>query len=86
MIKFADPTIKNNEGNTSLYNIPNGGDKSRVRAVIASFMEKGVDLESRNRLGRTALLAACQNASSMVLILLQCGASVKSKDFQKQVL
>lgn len=84
-LKFADPTIKNNKGETCLYNLRFGnGGYGRVKA-ISLFVEKGIDLESRNRRGRTALLAACQNAEPhLILGLIENGASAKSKDFQNK--
>jgi len=84
-LKFADPTIKNNKGETCLYNLRFGnGGHGRVKA-IPFFVEKGVDLESRNRLGRTALLAACQNAQPHFITgLVQNGANTRSKDFQNK--
>jgi ankyrin repeat protein len=84
-LRFADPTIKNNKGETCLYNLRFGNwGYGRVKA-IPLFVEKGVDLESRNRLGRTALLAACQNAQPHFITgLVQNGANARSKDFQNK--
>ncbi len=53
--------------------------------AIQLLMEKGVDLESRNVLGRTALLAACQNAEPHFIFgLLQYGADARATDFQNK--
>ena len=84
-LTFADPTIKNNKRETCLYNLRFGnGGEGRVEA-IPLFVEKGLDLESRNRLGRTALLAACLNAESQFIIgLIQYGANARSTDFQNK--
>ncbi|RFU23819.1 hypothetical protein B7463_g12519, partial [Scytalidium lignicola] len=81
----ADPTIKNNKGETCLYNLRYGNNgEGRVEA-IPLLMEKGLDLESRNRLGRTALLAACANAEQHFIIgLIRHGANAKSRDFQNK--
>jgi ankyrin repeat protein len=84
-LTFADPTIKNKKGETCIYNLRYGnlGD-DRVTA-IPLFVEKGVDLESRNRLGRTALLAACENAQPHFITgLLRYGANATVKDFQNK--
>lgn len=84
-LSFADPTIKNKKGETCLYNLRfgNGGD-GRVQA-IPLLVETGLELESRNRLGRTALLAACANAEPHFISgLVRYGADVKSKDFQNK--
>ena len=82
---FADPTIKNNKGNTCLYNLRWGnGGGGRVEA-IPLLVEKGLDLESRNRLGRTALLSACQMGEPHFIHgLLRYGANARSRDFQNK--
>ena len=84
-LTFADPKIKNNKGETCLYNLcfGNRGD-GRVQAITL-LVEKGLDLESRNRLGRTALLALCQKAEPHFIIgLLRHGADAKAKDFRNK--
>ncbi|KAJ5833535.1 hypothetical protein N7474_001846 [Penicillium riverlandense] len=84
-LKFADPTIKNKKGALCLYNLRygNGGD-GRVNS-IPLFMDKGLDLESRDRLGRTALLAACNNGESEFITgLIKNGANAKARDFQNK--
>ncbi|KAF8855173.1 ankyrin [Acephala macrosclerotiorum] len=82
-LKFADPTIKNNRGETCVYNLRWGnGGEGRVNA-IPLMVEKGLDLESRDRLGRTALLAACCNAQPKFISgLIRFGADARVKDFQ----
>lgn len=84
-LTFADPTIKNHKGETCLYNLRWGNrGAGRVRA-ISLLVEKGLDLESKDRQGRTALLAACQNAEPHFIHgLLQYGADAKSRDFQNK--
>ncbi|KAH9210814.1 putative ankyrin repeat domain protein [Leptodontidium sp. 2 PMI_412] len=81
----ADPTIKNRKGETCVYNLRYGnGGNGRVEA-IPLLVEKGLDLESRNRLGRTALLAACASAERhFILGLIRYGANAKSRDFQNK--
>jgi ankyrin repeat protein len=82
-LKFADPSIKNNRGETCLYNMRYGNDGRGRIDSIPLLIEKGLDLESRNRRGRTALLAACQNGESKFIIgLLKYGADARSRDFQ----
>ncbi|KAJ5619208.1 hypothetical protein N7510_003192 [Penicillium lagena] len=84
-LKFADPTIKNKKGALCMYNLRygNGGD-GRVNS-IPLFMEKGLDLESRDRLGRTALLAACNNGESQfITALIKNGANAKARDFRNK--
>jgi ankyrin repeat protein len=82
-LAFADPKVKNNVGETCLYNLRWGnGGKGRVEA-IQLLMEKGVDLESKNVIGRTALLAACQNGEPhFIRGLLQFGADAIATDSQ----
>jgi ankyrin repeat protein len=84
-LAFADPKIKNKVGETCLYNLRWGsGGKGRVEA-IQLLIAKGVDLEHRNVLGRTALLAACQNGEPhFILGLLQYGADARATDFQNK--
>ena len=82
-LEFADPTIKNKAGETCIYKLQFGRDGyERVRA-ISLFTEKGLDLESRDRRGRTALHAACANSEPHFIIgLLENGANAKAIDFQ----
>ncbi|KAE8420071.1 ankyrin repeat-containing domain protein [Aspergillus pseudocaelatus] len=82
-LEFADPTIKNKAGETCIYKLQFGCDGyERVRA-ISLFTEKGLDLESRDRRGRTALHAACANSEPHFIIgLLENGANAKALDFQ----
>jgi ankyrin repeat protein len=84
-LTFGDPTIKNHKGETCIYNLRWGnGGEGRVRA-IPLLVEKGLDLESKDRKGRTALLAACQNAEPHFIHgLIRYGADAKSRDFQNK--
>ena len=84
-LTVADPTIKNRKGETCLYNLRwgNGGD-GRVEA-IALFKAKGLDIESRNRSGKTALLSFCEKAEPRFIIgMMRYGANAKSKDYQNK--
>jgi ankyrin repeat protein len=84
-LSFADPSIKNNKGETCLYNLRWGnGGQGRVES-IKLLVEKGVDLESRDVRGRTALLAACENAQTQFIYgLLDNGADLKATDCQNK--
>ncbi|KAL1885851.1 hypothetical protein Plec18167_001347 [Paecilomyces lecythidis] len=84
-LQFADPTIRNNAGQTCIYNLRFGNyGYERVQA-IPLFIEKGLDLESRDRKGRTALLAACENGQQhFVTALLRHGASATVTDFENK--
>lgn len=84
-LSFADPRIKNQKGETCLYNLRWGnGGQGRVES-IKLLVEKGVDLESRDVRGRTALLAACENAQAHFIYgLLDHGADLKSTDCQNK--
>lgn len=84
-LTFADPKIKNNKGDTCLYNLRlKDDDKGRVE-VIQDLMEKGLNLESKNILGRTALLAACREGETHFIHgLLQFGADATATDFQNK--
>ncbi|KNG81063.1 putative ankyrin repeat domain protein [Aspergillus nomiae NRRL 13137] len=82
-LEFADPTVKNKAGETCLYKLAFGNDGHERVKAISLFTEKGLDLESRDRRGRTALLAACANAEPHFIIgLLENGANAKALDFQ----
>jgi ankyrin repeat protein len=88
-LTFADPTIQNNKGDTCLYNLRFGnrgnGIGNRIVESIPLFTDRGLDLESRNRLGRTALLNACHSAEPHFIHgLLRYGANAKSKDFRNK--
>ncbi|OGM45308.1 putative ankyrin repeat domain protein [Aspergillus bombycis] len=82
-LESADPTVKNKAGETCLYKLAFGNDGHERVKAISLFTEKGLDLESRDRRGRTALLAACANAETHFIIgLLENGANAKAIDFQ----
>ncbi|RMZ41376.1 hypothetical protein AFCA_004741 [Aspergillus flavus] len=82
-LEFADPTVKNKAGETCIYKLAFGSDGYERVNAISLFTEKGLDLESRDRRGRTALLAACANAEPHFIIgLLENGANAKAIDFQ----
>jgi len=84
-LTFADPTIKNKKGETCLYSLRYGNEGDGRVKSIPLFMEKGLDLESKNRLGRTALHSACVNAELQFIYgLIQYGANAKAKDFQNK--
>ncbi|KAI9871021.1 MAG: hypothetical protein M1830_003524, partial [Pleopsidium flavum] len=86
-LAVANPTVQNNLGHTCLFNLPwNNG--AELVDSIPLLMHRGVDLETRDHLGRTALLhAACNGAKTFVQGLVQHGADVTAKDFQgKRVL
>ncbi|GAB1206089.1 hypothetical protein APSETT445_004770 [Aspergillus pseudonomiae] len=81
-LEFADPTVKNKAGETCLYKLAFGNDGHERVKAISLFTEKGLNLESRDRRGRTALLAACANAEPHFIIgLLENGANAKALDF-----
>jgi ankyrin repeat protein len=84
-LTVADPTIKNNKGETCLYNLRFGnGGKGRLEA-IPLLMKKGLDLESVDRFRRTALLSFCQKAEpNFIIELVKQGANAKAKDFQNK--
>ncbi|KAL2822234.1 ankyrin repeat-containing domain protein [Aspergillus cavernicola] len=84
-LSFADPTIRNRKGQTCVYNLRFGnGGHERVQAVPL-FVKKGVDLEQRDRRGRTALLAACENRQQHFITgLLGYGASATATDFENK--
>jgi ankyrin repeat protein len=84
-LAFLDLEIKNNVGETCLYNFRWGnGGKRRVEA-IELLIENGLDLEFRNVLGSIALLAACQNGEPhFIRGLLQFGADATVIDFQNK--
>ncbi|KAH8428032.1 ankyrin repeat domain-containing protein [Aspergillus melleus] len=84
-LTFADPTIKNNAGNTCIYNLRYGnGGQGRLDSILL-FIEKGLDLESRNDQGRTVLHAAVQHGQfELVQTLLRFGAKVDATDYQKK--
>lgn len=82
-LKFADPTIKNNQGETCLYRMRFENWPDLKKEVIPLLVKNGLDLESKNRVGRTVLLAACEHADTRLMFsLLEYGASAVPKDFQ----
>lgn len=84
-LQFADPTIRNNAGQTCIYNLRFGNDGYERLLSIPLFIEKGLDLEWRDRKGRTALLAACENGEQhFVTALLRHGASATATDFENK--
>ncbi|KAK2759133.1 hypothetical protein FQN54_003232 [Arachnomyces sp. PD_36] len=84
-LQFADPTIRNNAGQTCIYNLRFGNDGYERVQSIPLFIEKGLDLESRDRKGRTALLGACENGQQhFVIALLRHGASATATDFENK--
>ncbi|KAB8265038.1 ankyrin repeat-containing domain protein [Aspergillus pseudonomiae] len=81
-LEFADPTVKNKAGETCLYKLAFGNDGHERVKAISLFTEKGLNLESRDRRGSTALLAACASAEPHFIIgLLENGANAKALDF-----
>ncbi|KAK5057680.1 hypothetical protein LTR84_011681 [Exophiala bonariae] len=84
-LSFADPRIKNKKGETCLNNLRWGnGGQGRVDS-IKLLVEKGLDLESRDIRGRTALLAACENAQPQFIYgLLDNGADLQTTDSQNK--
>ncbi|XHG06285.1 hypothetical protein AWENTII_009490 [Aspergillus wentii] len=84
-LAYADPTIKNYDGNTCVYNLRWGnGGQGRVEG-IKLMVDKGLDLESKNIRGRTALLAACENVQHhFAHELLRLGADATVRDFQNK--
>ncbi|KAJ9217896.1 hypothetical protein DTO166G4_287 [Paecilomyces variotii] len=84
-LQFVDPTIRNNAGQTCIYNLRFGNDGYERVQAIPLFIEKGLDLESRDRKGRTALLAACENGQQhFITALLRHGASATATDFENK--
>ncbi|TVY92560.1 Ankyrin [Lachnellula willkommii] len=82
-LKFADPTIKNNQGETCLYGMRFEGWPELKKEAIPLLVKNGLDLESKNRVGRTVLLAACEHADTRFISgLLEYGASAVPKDFK----
>ncbi|OJJ03051.1 hypothetical protein ASPVEDRAFT_889539 [Aspergillus versicolor CBS 583.65] len=81
-VQFADPTIRNNAGQTCLYNLRDDNDAyDRVKI----FLDNGVDLESRDRRGRTVLLAACEKGKrQLITALMQHGASATATDLENK--
>ncbi|KAL2863747.1 ankyrin repeat-containing domain protein [Aspergillus lucknowensis] len=79
-LEVADPKIKNKDGETCLHWL---GDCSDARETLKSFIERGVDLEARDALGRTVLLAACARIEAdLGSALLEFGADVAAVDYQ----
>ncbi|KAL4905611.1 hypothetical protein BDW74DRAFT_185125 [Aspergillus multicolor] len=71
-LNLADPTIRNRLGNGH----------ERVQA-IPLLIKKGVQLESRDRRGRTALMAACENGEQHFIAgLLDNSADATATDFE----
>ncbi len=81
-VQLADPTVRNNAGQTCLYNLRVDNDGyERVQV----FLDQGLDLESRDRRGRTVLLAACEKGQQeLMTALLQHGASPTATDFENK--
>ncbi|KAH8669767.1 ankyrin repeat-containing domain protein [Tricladium varicosporioides] len=80
-ISFGNPAILNKAGKPAMTNFRWGnGGKGRVRS-IALMVEKGLDLESRDYLGRTPLLN-CLNDNNMYFVeeLLRLGADGSIQD------
>ncbi|KAL4922034.1 ankyrin repeat-containing domain protein [Aspergillus aurantiobrunneus] len=84
-LQVADPTIRNNAGQTCIYNLEFGNRGHERVQAIPLFVEKGLDLESRDRRGRTALLGACENGEQhFITALLQHGACATATDFENK--
>ena len=86
-LPFADPTIPNHAGRTaaSYLRWGNGG-QARVDA-LPKMMEMGLDIESRDYLGRTLLLQFLAKGDSYGLYhfvkkLLSLRANAKTTDFE----
>lgn len=81
-LQFADPTIRNNAGQTCLYNLRIYNDGyERVQL----FVDQGLDLESRDRRGRTVLMAACEKGKQqLITALMQHGASATATDLENK--
>lgn len=86
-LSFADPTIPNNAGRLALTNFQWGnGGEGRVSG-IKKMVKKGVDLETRDYLGRTLMLTFLDNDSRhgneiFVRELLRLGADATAVDYQ----
>ncbi|KAF9895127.1 hypothetical protein FE257_000029 [Aspergillus nanangensis] len=84
-LAFADPTIKNKAGETFIYNRAEEYRDQNQVGCISWFVEKGLDLESRDRFGRTALLAHCSNRGfRFATSLIEASANAQSRDFQNK--
>ncbi|KAL3469344.1 ankyrin repeat-containing domain protein [Aspergillus californicus] len=84
-LRYADPTIRNRQGQTCVYNLRFGNDGHERVQAIQLFVDKGVNLEQRDRRGRTALLAACENREQHFITgLLGYGASAAATDFENK--
>lgn len=81
-LQFADPTIRNNAGQTCLYNLRVDND---AYERVQIFLDQGLDLESRDRRGRTVLLAACEKGEQQfITALMQHGASATATDLENK--
>jgi ankyrin repeat protein len=86
-LSFADPTIRNNAGRTAASNFMWGnGGQGRVDA-LPKMINMGLDLESRDYLGRTLLLQFCSRDHNggiehFVRKLLSLGADAKARDYK----
>ncbi|KAI9043325.1 uncharacterized protein KD926_003855 [Aspergillus affinis] len=84
-LTFADPTIKNNAGDTCIYNLRFGNNGQGRLDSIPFFIEKGLDLEFQNDQGRTVLHAAVQHGQfEFVQTLLRFGAKVDATDYRNK--
>lgn len=83
-LSWANPNIQNNAGRLPLTSFAWGnGGQGRVGA-IGKMVEFGVDLETRDHLGRTPLLHLFCNGNHdnevFLTQLLELGANAKAKD------
>jgi ankyrin repeat protein len=86
-LKSADPTVKNNAGQMAVisFNWGNGGE-GRVKG-ISRMVDCGMDLESRDHLGRTVLLQflaknETHDVDHFVKELLHLGADATAVDYE----
>lgn len=91
LAESSDLTIKNNKGETCIYGLNSSiyydcNYSKTSTEFVQILVEKGLDLESRDQFGETALLAMCKENQQYELIasLVQYGADVKSRDSQNK--
>lgn len=91
LAECSDVTIKNKKGETCIYGLGSlslfdCSVKQTSSNVVRIMVEGGLDLESRDHFGRTALLAMCKEnqRNESIAALVRFGANVKSKGPQNK--